>query len=126
MFTKGFDKFLQTIKVFVPLFFPQIQEALVAHFLLSLRRSTQTHHRGSCHYHRCVGSSSTKSLPPFAHFRATVALLRSGVRLSIFLIHINIRVRIVQQIQRRCSNAHSTSLIQVKFLRFQQGFSVTG
>ena len=79
----------------------------------------------------CVWSSHPLNLPlffwtPFAHSGHTVVLLRNRVRLVIWRLRIHMRVRIAQQYLRRCLNVHSTSLIQVKFLRFQQGLSVTG
>ena len=55
---------------------------------------------------------------PFAYSENSVVLLRSKVRLAIYLLHIHIRVRIATQYPRRCLNVHPNPLIQVKFLRY--------
>ena len=56
----------------------------------------------------------------------TVVLLRSGVCLVLWPFHIHIRFWIAQHYLRSCINVYPTSLIQIEFLTFHQGLSVTG
>ena len=46
--------------------------------------------------------------------------------MAIWRLHTHIRVRIAEQYLRSCLKVHPTSLIQIEFLGFDQGLSVTG
>ena len=71
--------------------------------------------------------ASTKSPPNLLDFFYPLRNCHgSGIRLVIWPHHIHIQFRIAQQYLRSCLNVYPNCIIQIEFLRFQQGLSVIG